>query len=387
MDINFHYFAVKVIAVMAGYANNDADEIAKFSQYVDDYFDNSPFRITSPPSFRTPIYDAGDSKVYPVQTGIKEMSSLSDEHQRNVIIPFHFIPPVQLGRAGEGYRTTPAKWVDTDNQLITQMLRTLITDYSGHPAFRVFLGILLHIFADTYAHQSFNGFHQKHINNGRVMSATARYYDGSSQEKSYESYAWLPAIGHADLGTAPDETALAYTCMRDNGSGELKLQPERVNAYVFLECAHQILKILCASRRAAMPGEREFAMLDAALGAGFLIDSSRSVEELCRHWRQRVPSINGNPVRYGYNAQDVHDNLFWVNESKLPKNMTRDQISELWSMIIEKAEESDEAAEDGKKQAAYENMEILMDLGAVSPTEKYYYYNTCAYKIRELVNG
>lgn len=384
MDINFHYFAVKVIAVMAGYNNTEADEIAAFSQYADDYFDSAPFRTTEPPPFQTPIYNTGDLKVYPVQTGIQTLYSISENHQRNVIVPFHFIPPRQLSIAGVRYRTTPAQWADWDNQLITQMIRTLLNSRPSHPYFRVFLGLLLHVFADTYAHQSFNGFHQKHINDGRVMKANVTYLDGSRHEKSYSSYSALPAIGHADLGTAPDETALTYTCMRDNGSGQMTEQPERVNAYVFLQCAHQILKILCAAKGVSEPGEHEVAILDAALGNGFLVDCSSSIDELCRHWQTNVPSINGTAISYGYNAQAIHTELFEVNAEKLPENITLEQVHTLLNTVTEKTEQEDEL---NAQQAAFSKLAELSALGAVKPTAGYYYFNTCAYEIRKLVNS
>ena len=37
MDINFHYFAVKTIARFAGFSENEAQRIAGYSQFVDDY--------------------------------------------------------------------------------------------------------------------------------------------------------------------------------------------------------------------------------------------------------------------------------------------------------------------------------------------------------------
>lgn len=72
---------------MAGYNDNETDEIAAFSQYVDDYFDHSSFRTTCPPSFSTPICkpidpsNPGISEVYPVQTGIQTSHSISEDHQ------------------------------------------------------------------------------------------------------------------------------------------------------------------------------------------------------------------------------------------------------------------------------------------------------------------
>ena len=37
MDKNFHYYAVKVIATLAGFRPDEAQIIAQFSQFVDDF--------------------------------------------------------------------------------------------------------------------------------------------------------------------------------------------------------------------------------------------------------------------------------------------------------------------------------------------------------------
>lgn len=384
MDINFHYFTVKVIAVLAGYSDQEADEIAVFSQYVDDYFDHNTFRVNTQPPFDTPIYSPQNAKVTAVQTGIEVTKSLTKEHQKGVIIPFHFIPSQKLSDAGDGYRTTPAQWQDYDHQMIVEMLRTLIRDHSAHPGFRVFMGMLLHIFADTYAHQSFNGFHKKHVNDGRVTQATEMHLDGSSRSKSYGQYAGLPAVGHADLGTAPDETALKYTCMRDTGAGHLVPLPERINADVFLQCAYGILRILREARQGPAPSNDELAMLEQALRRGFLIPCTSNIRQLCSHWRENVPQINGTAITYGYDKTAIHDSLFLINEERLPQDMTVDQVSELLCKISQKQEEEEEVTQE--LAAAYDDLDELTAVGVVSPARNFYYYNTCAYRIRELVN-
>lgn len=37
MNINFHYFAIKVLAIAAGFDYSDAQIIAEYSQFVDDF--------------------------------------------------------------------------------------------------------------------------------------------------------------------------------------------------------------------------------------------------------------------------------------------------------------------------------------------------------------
>lgn len=37
MDISFHYFAVKTVAFAAGFSEAEAQRIAEFSQFIDDF--------------------------------------------------------------------------------------------------------------------------------------------------------------------------------------------------------------------------------------------------------------------------------------------------------------------------------------------------------------
>lgn len=61
MDISFHYFAVKSAAHMAGFDDADAQTIAQYSQYIDDYNPTWPRRYSNVPDW---LKNKGGSDIY-----------------------------------------------------------------------------------------------------------------------------------------------------------------------------------------------------------------------------------------------------------------------------------------------------------------------------------
>lgn len=368
MDINFHYFAVKTIALHAGYSDEEADKIAVYSQYVDDFADDEAFCYAGCLPSYAAMLEEKEGYVKPVKTAITPFKSCFESEQRSVVIPFHFIPPEPLSTAGNQYVTVPATWGGARPQMITKMLQGLQAR-SGHPAFLMFLGMLLHIFADTYAHQSFSGF-ENAINRGRVDSAV-EYTAQGRISKTYPLYDTLPSIGHARLGTAPDETALEYICYRDDGAGHVAPEPLRRNREVFLACAEEIFKILCCMRGRNPPSRQEVDALTATLTIGFLMPYPSQVTELAEHWH----TVTG--ASYAYNARDVHLGFFLISEDRLPSGIN---AARAWQLVHSQGRE----AEDGL--SIRRDWERLAVSGALRPADAFYYYNTCAFEIRRCVN-
>ena len=51
MDISFHYYAVKSVALAAGYDEAKAQRIASFSEFIDDYNWYAYFRASNIPDY------------------------------------------------------------------------------------------------------------------------------------------------------------------------------------------------------------------------------------------------------------------------------------------------------------------------------------------------
>lgn len=167
MDISFHYFAVKTIAVYAGFTEADAQTIAQYSQYVDDYNPTFPRRYGNVPQW---IIDKPGSDIYipsrvvpanfrPVTTGFAISADMKDmltvKFQRNVISLFHFIPFSRVKMASGDSTTYPVKITDGgDGSIIANALIDVKAQYHRTPQANIderrqvlmHIGMLLHTF-------------------------------------------------------------------------------------------------------------------------------------------------------------------------------------------------------------------------------------------------
>lgn len=260
MDINFHYYAVKTLAVKAGFSNNQAQIIAEFSQYVDDFnrllkldCNNIPNYMTTDSTFASKFIDG--NKLKPVTTGFSDIIDNANialfDGCKYIVSPFHFIPnqvPTGITANTEvqneyvNIATMPAKM--TVPSIITNLLTTVRTNYmqpnisaSQKELYLVQLGLYLHIFADTYAHQGFSGY-KSNINDKKITQYTRTGDSGKASIKT-NIYRALPAVGHATVGHFPDLTNYAFV-MEDNNYNVIT----RDNTLIFLQAAQEIFEFL-----------------------------------------------------------------------------------------------------------------------------------------------
>ena len=144
MQIDFHHTATYVIARYAGFAHRDAEIIAYCAQYVDDATNEG-----------TTHFDNG-AMYHRVASAHKmlDYSNFKKLANHQVWIPFHFLPGNGGLRAGENPRGTfidkiackPNSCVALD--MVVSCIREQDTPYGLHR-----LGITMHVYADTWAHQ------------------------------------------------------------------------------------------------------------------------------------------------------------------------------------------------------------------------------------------
>jgi hypothetical protein len=368
MDINFHYFAVKVIALSAGFNQAEAEIIATFSQFVDDYKMNDKLPLRNVPAYAINLVDA-DGKFNTVQTGFSSLSTVIDSTQRNVVVPFHFIPfndlPSQAG-GEKSYVTQPASIGDLS--LISNMLTEIIQQCRNNRNMEnlLCLGLLTHIFADTYAHQMFNGFH---ADLNWVNVTAARDMEGKDLSSSYIACRALPTIGHAMAGHAPDETFLKYTIRRHNGqSYDIKNWE-----YFSGNCAMEILEFFMDALNLLPPTQQQRDVLKAELIVGFNSKSTK-VKELSAHWRSINRYAN---VNFNYNAEDVLKSFLTLNVEKLPDNISEEDV---YRLLLSPVEETDNENNTEMK---------LMREGVLDAvdraSDKFYRYNFMAWQVRNNV--
>lgn len=318
MDINFHYFAIKSIAVSAGFSDDEAQTIAAYSQFVDDYTVWSNYTFDEVPEYAMSLVkERKDSGAYEVTTITTGFASKLDyarlafpRYQKRVVVPFHFVPVKELSQfpksaSGSEYRTQRADI--TGSTLAARIIQKARDKYFGDPSRvnLIGLGTALHPFADTYAHQWFSGFHGwenfAYITGIKNTDTGAVVHD----EKKPDDYGGLYAVGHAEAGTAPDLSyatfSFKYADNKDQTNKNLYTgQHSRNNTNEFLEAARQIHMILfglCHPRRT--PGDDIWNPLKDKLRKGFML-TSKDKDELAKGWHGIFPD-----VQYHYSVKEL----------------------------------------------------------------------------------
>lgn len=328
MDINFHYFAIKTIAICAGLNESDAQKIAGYSQFVDDYNPWNPYYFDSIPEFMKSCgmvkYNTdGLWEMTPTTTGFTDLldtlSCILESMQEEVITPFHFIPPYGYVRDVPESRATDNATLPADIDgtfLISEMLQRTKDDFlkdkrdcivDRRTNLLIKIGILLHIFADTYAHQTFSGV-QSWINRCYIKEETDNFEnDKNITSNLWETYFMLPAIGHTNAGHAPDHTYSSFYIWRARSSAD-KYGVDYYNSYhrsntvTFLLAAKQIytyLFQLVNNDQKPAVDDPVWKELEQLLLKGFEAHDEK-ITLLCDYWAQNV----GKKYNYHYDMND-----------------------------------------------------------------------------------
>ncbi|HZW26707.1 MAG TPA: DUF6765 family protein [Gallionella sp.] len=228
MQIDFHHAVTYVVARDAGFGHAEADIIAYCAQYVDDatssgtvYFDNGAVfnRISSAHK-------------------MLDWRNTDELSNHEVWMPFHFLP----GNGGLSAGQDPQggfirKIVCTPNSPIAQeMVRDAIVEknraYGLHR-----LGVTMHVYADTWAHQGFAGvMHEiNEVEDAKETDDSGVFANGLAGKLRDLLDDGVPPLGHGRAQTLPDMPFLKWEYK--NGQGTLIT---RDNTKDFLEAADHI---------------------------------------------------------------------------------------------------------------------------------------------------
>jgi len=169
MNLEFHYYITKYLALEAGFDADESEIIAYSSQYVDD--NDIIFEITDP---------AGESyNNFITQT--KNILKPKRELMR-IYLLYHFLPGVPTG-----YKTK------RKDGKMHMLMTTPVSTHANEIFYEAtrsadlhILGVATHMLADTVSHQNFVG----------------TYDEINSMKGVWETL--VPNIGHADAGLKPD---------------------------------------------------------------------------------------------------------------------------------------------------------------------------------------
>lgn len=236
MQIDFHHAVTYVAARIADFEHNDADIIAYSAQYVDDATCSGAV-VFSNKALYTRISSAHQSI---------DLENLDDVWNHLVWLPFHFLP----GNGGLPAGQSPSdKFIDKlickpDSPPAREMLELAFLQREKPNSLHR-LGITMHVYADTWAHQGFAGVLHE-VNEVDDAEET----DGAGVFGDLKSFLFdviddaIPPLGHGRANVFPDMPFLSWKYK--NGRDEEIL---RDNTIIFCEAADALCKAMQEFRR------------------------------------------------------------------------------------------------------------------------------------------
>lgn len=232
MNIDYHFYATYAICRLAGMRDEAARTISYACQYTDDakYEKDIEFE------------DGGRFVQQMSAHAFIDMDVLSKSTGYDIFIPFHFLP------CGEGDNLSKKLICKRDSAVANAMLEdcilTMEKPYGLHR-----LGIALHAYADTWAHEDFIGI----LNDlNEVDDIDLENLDQWDIEEFFTNRLipnFIPPIGHGEALTYPDEPYLKWSYK----SGVTLKRQHVNNPEKFMECSTRIFEFLDTKLKKSYP--------------------------------------------------------------------------------------------------------------------------------------
>lgn len=279
MDIEFHYHITYILAKKTDFSPDESYILAYSSQYVDDNTMHYYVNFTDGSNYLSEVSQTMD---------IIKPSSL-----REKIYPvFHFIPgdPESPTARRKDGRTHPCN--TTPN---SENARDILANaFESRDLYRI--GVAIHSYADTWAHQNFVGF-------------TDRF-------NAMKGYELLPNIGHADARHEPDKVDNRWK------DGRLADGVEIANNERFIEAAKHIFSAFWKHRGKPDDGvEAAWAGLEPSL-----VEAMKKTAFLSADHPARIKA-------YGEICPQIpeYDAKAWRHEAVDKKELETDIFDRYWA--------------------------------------------------------
>jgi hypothetical protein len=228
MQEDFHYAGTYVLARLAGFDGDKALKIATCAQYVDDaVFDGKVIDLETGEAYYC-IRSAHCNEDL-----VMDVETIEDQkYNHQVWSCFHFLP-------GNGGQSSDAllemdlgeKLICKPNSYVAQeMVNECIKSREAENALER-LGVTMHVYADTWAHQDFAGVRDKKLNHVEAISALG--IDDSIL--NIGDRLLIPSLGHMQAWKHPDLPFLSWQ-MRKGDKAIL-----RNNTSAFLDAAYNMV--------------------------------------------------------------------------------------------------------------------------------------------------
>ncbi|MDJ0805289.1 MAG: hypothetical protein QNJ78_00500 [Gammaproteobacteria bacterium] len=216
MQLDMHYYGTFALAYAAGLNKQTAGIIATAAQFVDD----------NAAAMNIEFQDGGRVDAEATAHHVAELCNLDKEDQRQVWVPFHFLP----GNEGTTYseRLLCRKNSAIAKEMVRHHLGYAKSEMGPH-----LIGITAHVYGDTFAHHGFSGVGSRRnkVDNdsfwfdGGLDPDIRDYIEGKAEDffirfgkggglfanlKSWLAETISGALGHGAVATYPDRPYLIW---------------------------------------------------------------------------------------------------------------------------------------------------------------------------------
>jgi hypothetical protein len=215
MQIDFHHAVTYVTCRLAGLSKPDAEIVAYSAQYVDDATNDGVLAFRS-----------GERYVRATSAHkMADIRNIDEADNRQIWVPFHFLPGAEPKTSHPaGVSSFVGAMVCRPNSTVAQsMMRHVVRNKANaFPLHR--LGIALHTFVDTWAHQEFvgvvddfNKVERLKVENRTELTAELYQELNGGINQFLRAFTDLLPVGHAGAMTFPDLPFLKWSFIRANG--------------------------------------------------------------------------------------------------------------------------------------------------------------------------
>lgn len=296
MQEDFHFYAIYALSRSAGFSSNHSYIIAYSSQYTDDAKYKDTLKFQNGGEF-SPTLTAHQY----LTLDLKEVKEALDEKTCHEIwIPFHFLP----GNKGRNDHSRMVTQPDSEvaQKLIDHFLSSEVNSFFLHR-----LGILLHVYADSWSHQNFLGLvHNK--NDVRDL----KIIEGEDLLPHILELV-APKIGHVQAGKLPDEPfrIWQYKNYRNKIVGPIHNQ-RRARAAA-LKCFDLLAKILNKFSEFKQNPELNRKKVDAQLTE--LFSNKNDINGRIEKWKKAI-----SDGKFGFHPESLdlelyYNDLIWLGKA------------------------------------------------------------------------
>lgn len=338
MNLDFHFYGTYAAAKIVGFDDESAKEIAWAAQMVDEFTEGYAKKA----GIKDPTVTCETTK----DNFADDINMLSDPYNetllkiRKIWVPFHFLPNVSYNdeymlsslneRDKPDYRCRCYPNSSLTKNLVNYLVgsgeqKTDIKQYSkAYESIYIYIGIVMHILADTWAHQGFAGSPNYMVNYIEGEQVFHQDYKEGIIDKTHNigtNYE-IMFLGHGIAGHKPDTGYLVYEYKEKASEKKIKVHNTERFFAAFAQMVEAMLDIVEGIEFVPV----EYGYADIGNGKLDLLDAYKDEIENVLH--TEAPDQSTAWLKLLQNRHLLSGSLVFDKDNIPEKNIKLQQFSE-----------------------------------------------------------